>query len=71
MEKGIIVGLAVVLFAAGTFLLILLLRGPSLYGPGQQGEPNVRNEKVASRLMTLTLIWGALMALAVAAWSVL
>lgn len=70
MEKGIFAGLAVVLLAFAASILFLLVRGPPLYRRAQQ-EKLSRNEKVASRLMTLTLILGALAALMIAAWSVL
>ena len=71
MEKGIFIGLAVVLSTVAAFIAFLLLRGAPLYRHAQNDVRHLRNEKVASRLLTLTLLLGALATLVIAAWAVL
>ena len=71
MEKGIFVALAAVLLMVAAFVSFLLLRGPPLYRRAQNGMSYPRNEKVASRLLVLTLVLGALVTLGIAAWAVL
>ena len=71
MERGIFIGLAVVLLTLAAFISFLLLRGAPLHQRAQNEMRYLRNEKVASRLLTLTLILGALATLVIAAWAVL